>query len=202
MTSRLVFLVRHGAAERQKEMLHGREPGVRLTRVGRTQAEAAAMRLREERIEAVFSSPLERTRETAEIIAAAAAVPLILAPALNEIEFGAWSGRHFAELTDDPLWARWNADRGRTRAPGGERMSETAARTADWLAELDGESRVRIAAVSHSDVIKALVAHVLGLSLHFHDRFDIDPAGVTTLCLDDAGPRLVSLNERAHASAD
>ena len=100
---------------------------------GRAQAEAVALRLADRGVEAVHTSPLERTRETAEPIALACGAPLTVEAALMEIDFGDWNGRSFDELQDQRLWRDWNEKRDRVRAPGGETMLEVQARLARWL---------------------------------------------------------------------
>lgn len=199
MTARTVHLVRHATHGALGGRLCGRAPGFDLSREGRGQALAVARRLSAQGLEAVMTSPLERAWQTAEAIAEACAVPLQVDAGLLEIDFGDWTGAEFAALDDDPRWRRWNSDRGRTRPPRGESMAEAQARMARWLDGLCAPSAPSsVAAVSHADVIRAAVAHVLGLPLQFYDRFDISPASITTLRIDEDGPRLLTLNEIAH----
>lgn len=192
-------LVRHAAHGALGHRLCGRQPGVRLSDQGRAEAQALARRLTGLGVTRVLASPMERARETAEPIAEACGAAVETEPALNEIDFGEWTGAAFEALDADPRWRAWNADRGRTRPPGGEAMTQAQARMAAWLARCaTDEDEAPLAAVSHADVIRAAVAHVLGLPLHFYDRFDIAPASITTLELTDAGPRLLRLNEVVH----
>lgn len=197
-----VYIVRHGAAPRQATHLNGRTPNVRLGQEGLRQAEAAAMRLAQVQLSAVHTSPLERARDTADIIARTAGLAPIVQPALNEIDFRDWSGASFASLEADPAWRRWNGDRGRARAPGGETMSEAQLRAVAWLEEAQRTAAGAVAAVSHGDLIKALVAHVLGLPLHFYSRFDIDPGSITIIDIETDGPRLHLLNDTTHVRLD
>lgn len=197
--ARLLYLVRHGRVDGQDERLLGRAAGHRLGSEGRAQAEAAALKLAVRDVEQIYASPLERTRETAEIISAGIGAPIENAPDLLEVDFGAWSGESFSTLAQDERWRLWNADRGRIAAPEGESMAETQVRAARWLSRLDKSRGGAAAAISHGDVIKALVAHVLGLPLHFYDRFEIDFASITTISLGASGARLLRLNESPHA---
>jgi probable phosphoglycerate mutase len=192
-----IFLVRHAAHDRVDRILCGRMPGVSLGETGRAQAARLGERLAGERLVAIYSSPRERARETAEPIAAAAAASLMFSPRLDEIDTGEWTGRSFAELDADPLWQAWNAERAAGEAPGGERMQAVQDRAMweleDFRRRHPGE---RLAAVSHADVIKAAICGVLGLSLDRYHAFEIEPASISALVLWNGGGKLVSLNER------
>ncbi len=183
MSPRTVRLVRHAAHGALGHRLCGRQPGVRLSDQGRAEAQALARRLAGLGVTRVLASPMERARETAEPIAEACGAAVETEPALNEIDFGEWTGAAFEALDADPRWRAWNADRGRTRPPGGEAMTQAQARMAAWLARC---------ATDEDE------APLLGLPLHFYDRFDIAPASIPTLELTDAGPRLLRLNEVVH----
>lgn len=191
-----IFLVRHAAHDRVHSILCGRMPGVSLGDTGREQARGVGSRLSNERLAAVYSSPLERARETAEPIGRACALPVVVEPGLDEIDAGEWTGRSFAELDGDPRWRSWNAKRADGGAPGGERMHGVQGRVLGALGALrarhPGE---RIAAVSHCDVIKAALCGVLGLSLDRYAAFDIAPASISALVLWDGGGKVLTLNE-------
>jgi len=191
-----VFLVRHGAHDRLGKVLCGRMDGVTLNDQGRTESEALAGRLKAEGLAAVYVSPLARTRETAAPIAEATALTPVEDADLLEIDFGDWTGKPFDELRDDPLWATWNTARAMARPPGGESMVEVQARLWRWLDRTRAaHPEQRIAAVTHADAIKALVAHVLGFSLDQHDRLEVSPGSVSTLVAGDWGAKILSLNE-------
>jgi probable phosphoglycerate mutase len=191
-----VFLVRHGSHDRLGRVLCGRMAGVELSEAGHADAQRAAERLRREDLTAVYTSPLERTRQTAEPLAAAAEAPLEVSDDLVEIDFGAWTGARFDELNGDPRWAAWNADRSTARPPGGESMLEVQARLRRWLDETCARHpEQRVAAVSHADAIKALLAHALGLSLDQHHRFEVSPGSISTIVAGDWGLKVLSINE-------
>ncbi len=198
-----VFLVRHAAHDRVDRVLCGRMPGVGLGEAGRRQAEALARRFAAPGsgggVDAVWTSPLQRARETAEPIAARLGLRARASDALCEIDFGAWTGRAFDDLRDDPRWRRWNEARGSgARPPGGESMAEAQARA---MAEVERARAEHpdgaVALVSHGDVIKAVLAGVLGLSLDAHARFEISPGSVSALAVWDGGGKVLSMNEAA-----
>jgi probable phosphoglycerate mutase len=171
-------------------------PGVRLGPRGREQAERLAERLSRESIASVHTSPLERARETAEPIAARVDRPLEIDEGLQEIAFGAWSGRSFEELDRDPAWRTWNAARSVSRPPGGETMLEAQARIVAAMERLRESHRGRcLVLVSHADVIKAALLYHLGLPIDAYARFDIEPASISTLAVGDWGAKVIRLNE-------
>jgi broad specificity phosphatase PhoE len=190
------FLVRHAAHDNVGGFLAGRTPGVTLGSDGRAQALRLAERMKRETFSAIFASPRERAAETAAAISVAAHVPVERADELDEIDFGKWAGKDFATLNGDPAWRRWNEVRSLSRTPGGETMLDVERRAVDFIARLgmrfpDGA----LVLVSHADVIRAAVGHVLGLATDLWQRFDIGPGSITTLIVGEWGARLLGLNE-------
>jgi len=190
-----LILVRHAAHDRVDRILCGRMPGVALGQAGLDQAEVLGEALQRHAPDALFTSPLERARMTAEVLGAMLNLTPQVTPALTEIDCGEWTGREFAELQEDPRWLRWNRERAASRPPGGETMEEAGLRVLDFARTL----RTRypngvVTLVSHADVIKATLAAVLGLTLDAHDRFDIAPASVSRVVLWEGGGKVVGLN--------
>lgn len=193
------LLIRHAAHIHLDKLFSGRMPGVPLSETGRAQAARLGAALASEPIDRIVHSPLDRTSETAVAIAAArgSAVPVAAAAGLIEIDLGDWTGRSWQDFGDDPAWRDWNERRGSARIPGGETMGEAQARIVGCLAALAREADGRtVAVVSHSDMIRAAVAHVLELPLDRLLSFDVDVASVTRVVWGEWGARLLSLNER------
>ena len=193
------LLIRHAAHIHLDKLFSGRMPGVPLSEAGRAQAARLGAVLASEPIDRIVYSPLDRTSETAAAIAAArgSAVPVAAAAGLIEIDLGDWTGRSWQDFGDDPAWRAWNERRGSARIPGGETMGEAQARIVGCLAALAREADGRtVAVVSHSDMIRAAVAHVLELPLDRLLSFDVDVASVTRIVWGEWGARLLSLNER------
>ncbi|PDT83002.1 histidine phosphatase family protein [Sinorhizobium sp. BJ1] len=193
------LLVRHAAHDRIGSFLAGRTADVPLGPAGREQAMRLAARLSREDVGAIHASPRKRTQETAAAIAVASEISEVeTADALDEVDFGAWSGKTFDVLNTDPHWHRWNSIRSLVRAPGGETMLEVQSRVlalVEKLGRLERDGKVVL--VSHADVIKALVCHVLGLSVDAWPRFEIAPASISTVVTGDWGAKLLTLNEDA-----
>jgi broad specificity phosphatase PhoE len=191
------YLIRHAAHDLLGHTLAGRMDGVGLSEAGRRQSERLARRLRSVGLVALYSSPLPRARETAAPLAAATGLAVEIAPAANEFDFGAWTGKEMDWLEDDPLWRRFNSFRSAVAAPEGEAMLGVQQRIGGLLRELrirHGDAAVAI--VSHGDVLRAAVLHVLGIPLDFFLRIEIAPASISIVEIDDWGARLTLLNER------
>ncbi len=169
-----------------------------LTEAGRTQARALADRLAREQIRVVQTSPRERAVETATIIADRLGVAVETVDALDEIDFGDWSGRGFDALDGDPAWARWNERRSTTRPPGGESMAAAVSRARRHIAGLAAVPGGAVC-VSHCDIIRGVLADALGLPLDNLLRFDIDTASLSVMLVGEWGARVVGINERVVA---
>jgi broad specificity phosphatase PhoE len=191
------FLIRHAAHDNVGGYLAGRMEGVRLGEAGLAQARSLGERMRRERFEAIYCSPRERTRQTAEAIASATGIgPVQEDTALDEIHFGKWSGKSFDELNQYPEWQRWNSVRSIARTAGGESMLEVQVRMLSLMERLGKNYRdAALMLVSHADVIKAAVCFYLGVSLDGLPRFDIGPASITTVVIGDWGAKVLGLNE-------
>jgi broad specificity phosphatase PhoE len=194
-----ILLVRHAAHVELGALLSGRRRDVALSAEGLEQAAILADLLGTLPIAAIYSSPRERAWYTAREIAEPHGLKPIILDDLDEVDFGTWSGRRFAELEADAEWRRWNEARAEARAPGGESMAEAVARASSALANVardhDGQT---IVAVSHCDIIRGLIAHHLGLGLDHLLRFDVDPASVSRLTLGTWGAHINSINERLY----
>ena len=190
-----VHFIRHAATDALGLMLSGRMNAA-LNARGAAQAKALATRLGDEPIDAVYSSPLDRAQHTAKPIAEVKSLAVETAEPLNEIDMGDWTGARFDDLDHAPEWAFWNAGRSQHRAPNGESMLEVQARVARWLEQAwrsrgDGA----VAAISHADVIKAALAHALGLCLDHHARLEVSPASISTFVIGSWGLKVERVNE-------
>lgn len=191
---RTVILVRHGAHAETGKVLSGRSE-IALNDEGRVQAEALVERLESAAIASLHSSPRRRARETIAPLAVGRGLPVRVAAALDEIDFGAFAGRDFAALDADPDWRRWNDQRDIARCPGGETMAEAISRAAAHLADLPPWDFPALC-VTHCDIIRGLVAQHLSVGFDRLFAFDCDPASRTTLEISAGAVRLVALNER------
>ncbi|HEX8418785.1 MAG TPA: histidine phosphatase family protein [Sphingomonas sp.] len=191
------LLIRHAAHVHLDKIFSGRLSGVPLSDVGRAQADRLGVAASRERLDRILCSPLDRTRQTADAVAAAHGLAAEPDDALVEIDMGDWTGRELGSFVDEPAWTAWNTERGTARIPGGETMAEAQARIVALLDRVAATDDGRtVAIVSHADMIRGAVAHALGLPLDNLLRFDVGPASVTRIVWGDWGARLMSLNEQ------
>lgn len=192
-----ILMIRHASHGHLGRVLSGRSPDIPLSELGTEEARALADDLAAEPITRLHASPVQRAQETARAIGDALNLSTETVDALNEVDFGEWTARTFDVLSDDPDWRKWNETRSLARPPGGETMQVVQKRAAAHVrataAAYPGET---IAMVSHCDVIRAVVADVLDLSIDRMLSFDVDPASVTRIVAGDWGMRLVSLNQQ------
>lgn len=176
------YLVRHAAHELVDQVLAGRTPGVNLSPLGRKQAKAIAHWLAPLEITHILSSPQPRALQTAAPLARKTGLLVIGAAALDEMNFGEWTGRSFAELKLDPHWQSWNRTRAAVRPPGGETMAEAQARVIHALNTLNAtHTNARFALFSHAEIIRAVVLRCLSLPLDAWNTLEIAPASMTAL---------------------
>ena len=190
-------LLRHG--ERlQSRVLVGRMPGVGLSERGRAEIAAVAERLASDKIAAVYASPLQRTRESAEILGARLGLGVAFRDDLIELDFGEWTGATFDAIRADPRWQAWRTHRSLARIPGGESMRQVQRRIVEALMEIGDQHRDEtVAVVSHGDVIRSALLFALGMPLDHYNRLEVGQASVSTIHIDaTAGIRVLAINER------
>ena len=205
-----VLLLRHGrTAANSAGVLAGRSEGVRLDETGVSQAEAAASRLVSLPLAAIVSSPLERCRQTADAVAAARpdAPAVSVDDRLTECGYGDWTGQELKRLAKDPLWKAVQAHPSAVTFPGGESMRAMQARAVEAVRDWDrrigadhGPDALWVA-VSHGDVIKAILADAVGTHLDNFQRVVVDPASVSVVSYTPLRPFLVRCNDSGDLSA-
>ncbi|NTZ43639.1 histidine phosphatase family protein [Altererythrobacter sp. SALINAS58] len=190
-------MIRHASHEDIGSRLSGRLPNLALSMAGRAEAETLARGIAAEMPDAIQSSPVLRARQTAEAVADACGHGVGIADALEEVDFGDWTGRYFDDLEGDPDWDFWNTHRSQASTPSGESMKAAQDRVRAHVAAMARDYRGKtLVMVTHCDIIRALVAAILGLTLDNILRFDVGPASVTRVEAGDWGARLTRLNER------
>lgn len=191
-----LLLIRHAPTPDTGRRLTGRLPGVNLGDEGRKRAEALAERLSDVRLDAVYASPIERTWETAEIVAQPHGLTAIREDGLLEVDFGDWSGRTFKQLTRLKAWHTVQVTPSRMIFPNGEALADMQRRTVAACERLAAAwAKGTIALVTHADVIKAIVSHYLGQPLDLFQRIVISPLSVTVIEVPRQGvPAVLAVN--------
>jgi probable phosphoglycerate mutase len=190
------LLIRHATLNAVGQAIVGRRAGDHLNDEGRRQVgDLCDFVPRHWPLHRVYSSPLERARETAGPIAERFGLTPIVAEELGELDFGAWTGRMFDELGADPRWSLFNSYRSGTRIPGGELMLEAQARAVAFMLRLrDEHPGETVALVSHCDVIRSVLTFHLGMPLDLFGRIEISPASVSVVRLHAHGPEVLTIN--------
>ncbi len=191
-----VFLVRHAVTAQTGPMLSGRTRGIDLSDAGREQAAATAARLAELPITAVYASPIERTRQTADAIAAHHALDVLVLEGVLEADYGEWTGAKLEDLAKTELWKVVQRAPSRARFPNGESIAEMQTRTVAALeVVVQQHPGEMIVVVSHADPIKSVIAHYTGVHLDLFQRIAVSPASVTVFSIGPHGVTLVKCND-------
>jgi probable phosphoglycerate mutase len=194
-----LYLIRHGENEYVRTgKAAGRLPGVHLNPRGQAQAAALAAALGSKKISAIYASPLERARETAQPLAEVLGLSVQIRLGLQETGLGDWQGQEIANLRQTPQWKQVQNQPSRFRFPGGESFVECQMRVVTELEAILGAhaAEEEIICVSHADPIKLAVAHYIGLPLDSFQRLGCDTASVTILRLSVEGAAsLLGLNQ-------
>ena len=178
-----LFLIRHGVTEWNLQRRYQGHTDVELSDEGRTQAaglSALVQRLRNEVPTALYSSDLQRARETARL--ACGPADIILDPRLRELRFGAFEGLTFDECSVKfaDLHSRWRSDPVTGTPPEAESVHQFHERLGSWLKELTGP---RVIAFTHGGVLRALAS--LTQNQMFDVTLSVPPIAIVRLQLDE-----------------
>jgi probable phosphoglycerate mutase len=189
------LLIRHGLTDAVGHLMSGRSAGVLLNETGQAQARTLSDRIGSIAIDAIYASPMERTRDTAQALANARGLQVRLDDRLIEIDYGRWTGKRFADMAKDPAWQLYNSVRSITRPPEGDSLLDIQHRAVNALLEYGVRHRDGVVAVvSHADTLRAIVLYVLGMPIDFVLRLELSPARITVLQTGDGPPRMLQVN--------
>ncbi len=179
-----LFVLRHGETEwsRERRFTGGRD--VALTPAGQAQAEAASTALASTPLQAVYTSPLERARTSAEVIAKSQHLPVRLDARFAEMRFGRWEGLtlEHAAAEAPALYAAWRATPHTAAPPDGESLVSVAARVAEGIADLQAaHAGETVVLVTHAIVVRLIVLAALGLDAERLWSIDASPGGLTEI---------------------
>lgn len=191
------YLIRHASCEGLGQTIWGRTPGICLNEKGRLEAQQLAERLARTKFDAIYSSPLQRALETADVIASRLKLELRQSDALNEINYGEWSGKTLEQLHSDERWRHLHSHRSTARIPGGESLLEVQNRIVTEIVRLAHEHVENcVAIVSHAAVIRAAVGYFAATPIDLIERFEISPCSVSVIELDEENVKLLTINTR------
>ena len=201
-----VILVRHGRTTANATgLLAGRAAGINLDRVGRDQGAVAGERLSGVPVVGVVSSPLERCQQTAQLILdhQAGTPKTLVDSALIECDYGHWQGRTLADLATEELWPVVQSQPSAVVFPGGETMAGMQARSVAAIRGHDAAFEAEFGpgavwvAVSHGDIIKAILADALGMHLDMFQRINVSPASISIVHYGTSRPSVYAANTTA-----
>ena len=192
----VLLLARHAVTAETGSMLSGRKPGIDLSDKGREQATALGDRLAGLPIAAVYASPIERTMQTAQAVAAKHGLEVRELPGVLEADYGEWTGGKLGDLAKEDLWRTVQRAPSRARFPDGESLAEMQVRMVATLERVVADHPGEIVlVVSHADPIKSAIAHYNGTHLDHFQRIVVSPASVTVFQLSAYGAAMLKCND-------
>lgn len=196
----IAVLIRHGRSTANvDDVLAGRMPGVALADEGRVQARELGEALRDIAFASIGASPLQRTRETADL--AFTDRPYDIIDGLVENAYGDWTGRPLAELRELPEWGPLHSSPSTFVFPGGEAIADIAERAVAAVRERAGSPGLH-AMVSHADIIALVANRAVGAAIDDYHRLSVSPASITLVRVgDDGALGLLALNVPASGAA-
>jgi broad specificity phosphatase PhoE len=202
----LLFLVRHGETDSNRDGLALGRADPPLNETGRRQAEQVARTLAGEAFSAVYSSPLQRAVETARQIAAPHGLEVRAEPGLIEMDVGEMDGLTFKEVREryPDFIEAWRGSEGpATSMPGGERLLDVLDRAWRTVASLQARhEQETVCAVTHNFVILTLLTRALGLDPAAFRKLRHSVAGITVLEFDGERVTVLRMNDTCHLDAD
>jgi len=177
-----IILARHGETDWNLNEIFRGTVDVPLNDTGLKQADLLGEYLKDTKIDAVYSGPLQRTIKTAEAIASHQALEVKIAPGLTDINFGKWQGLSHQEVREKyrEIYSEWTNHPERVKMPDGESLDDVRERSLAVVEELIGKyDEGRIVMASHRVVNKVLICALLGLDNSRFWNIRLDTCGIT-----------------------
>ncbi len=196
-----LIIVRHGSTSWNEKGRFRGLADIELSELGKRQAAATAERISVWPVAAIYTSPVLRARETADVMGKAVGKEPINLPALTDIDFGLLQGVYFeqAEIEFEDVFHRWKTVPQTVTFPGGESIGIVRERAATAVNKIvEGLSNETIVIVSHFVVINLLVLHFLGLDNSHFRRFEQYPCAVNIFQIQNDKIYHVLLNDTSH----
>ncbi|MBI2159948.1 MAG: histidine phosphatase family protein [Candidatus Rokubacteria bacterium] len=201
MSKLRLYAIRHGETAWTRERRFAGARDIPLTEEGLRQCEAVAQALGGKPVAAVYTSPLERARASAEVIAKPHRLEVQIEAGFREMAFGEWEGRSRDEVARDfpQAYEHWRSAPERLALPGGERLTDVAARVNRALGALiDAHAGELVVLVSHAIVLRLIVLQALGLGPERLWTVDASPAGITEIEYEPGWATIHRMNTLSH----
>lgn len=196
-----LILVRHGETDWNRDNRVQGHSDVELNETGREQARRLALKLKEEAVTAIYSSPLRRASDTASAIADHHRVQVQTEPDLAELDVGDMDGLTFEQMRSryGDILREWAKDAGPVKMPNGECLQELQERA--WTAIqriLQEHPQGTVIVVSHNFAILTIICRAINFNLSDFRRLALSVASMSVIDLTERGARLVLLNDTCH----
>jgi probable phosphoglycerate mutase len=195
-----LFLIRHGEIK-WKKIGFLSYTDLELTKKGILQAKKLALRLKNEKIDTIYSSPLKRCYQTAKILSKNLNCKVILAPALREVNFGIFEGLSLKEAEEKypDLFFKRKKDKWNFKIPKGESYKEAAERVLKFLKKISKSKKNKnIVLITHVTIIKILLKLFSNLSMEEIDKIHFLPTSVTILEKKGKKFQFSKINDYSH----
>ncbi len=196
-----LLIIRHGQTEWNRVERFRGLTDLELNDTGVKQAEAAAARLREWTVAAIYASPLKRAMHTAEIIAKPSKLRVHPLEDIIDMNFGKWHGLSLDEARQQypELYALWEIQPHKVQFPEGENLPQVQARAMAAVKSLmDNHPSDTIALVSHRVICKLLVLGLLGLDSSHFWQIEQNVAAINHFVIRNGLPIAITINEICH----
>lgn len=195
-----IVLARHGETEWNVKDLFRGLADIPLSAHGLEQAEKLARYLSSTKIEAVYSSPLQRARQTAGFIAREHHLEVSVTQGLLDINYGAWQGLTVPQVQEKypELYSRWTERPQRVRIPDGDTLSQIRRRSRAVVTEVIARHSGAVVLVSHRAVIQVLICTLLGISTSHFWNISLDTAAITTFNYENERFVLIEHNNTSY----
>ena len=196
-----LHLIRHGETDwNQARRIQGGRSDTQLSETGRQQVARLGLRLQSEKIDAIYSSPLQRAQDTARAIAHYHRLPVGIEPSLKEIDVGELEGMSIAGVGKlSELLVSYKQGDELPRLPGGESVAEVQQRVWSTIQRLVDKHREGVlVVVSHYFSVLTAICSVLNLPLSEINRLRINPSSISVITFDGQTPRLTLFNDTCH----
>ncbi len=195
-----IYLVRHGeSVANTKGIYQGQTYDTPLSVMGKKQAEALATYFADKTVCKILTSPLKRTKETAQKVADIAHLEILDTPEIIETNHGEWEGLEKKVISNKwpNTYELWLKKPSEVKFPGGETFLKTRKRVIGWW-DCIIRKNTNLLVVTHDNVIRIIVAEILGLNLDNIWKFQLNPAAVTIIEVKDRDCHLLALDEKSH----
>jgi alpha-ribazole phosphatase len=197
-----LFLIRHAQTKHNHDRRYQGSTDAPLNETGELQAREIAKRLSNKKIDAIYSSNLQRSVQTADFITKVHNLKINQDERLREISFGNWEGMSYDEIQkiSPDLLEKWIDDPANIAPPNGETLVQLASRVKSAIDEIKSKNTKdeTVLLVTHGGVIRTLLCIVLGVELNNHLKFDCATGSLSIISFYDEHANVRLLNDISH----